>query len=65
MIGGHAVADAIGGTFSRLDVTSEADWSTIAEQFPTMDIVVNNAGVTGFEGSVPPAHDPENARLAD
>lgn len=64
-IGGHAVADAIGRTFARLDVTSEADWSTIAEQFPTMDIVVNNAGVTGFEGSVPPAHDPENARLAD
>ena len=64
-IGGHAVTDAIGGTFSWLDVTSEADWSTIAEQFPTMDIVVNNAGVTGFEGSVPPAHDPENARLAD
>jgi 3(or 17)beta-hydroxysteroid dehydrogenase len=63
--GGQATAHAVGGTFAHLDVTSEANWSAVANQFPTMDIVVNNAGITGFEGSVPAAHDPENAQLAD
>jgi 3(or 17)beta-hydroxysteroid dehydrogenase len=29
-----------------------------------MDVVVNNAGITGFEGS-PVAHDPEHANLQD
>lgn len=65
---GHATARAVGGTFACFDVASEADWSAIAEQFPTVDIVVNNAGITGFEGpsaAIPPAHDPENAQLAD
>ena len=65
---GQATTEAIGGTFARLDVASEADWTEIAGLFPTMDIVVNNAGITGFEGpfeGAPPAHDPENARLAD
>lgn len=66
--GGQATANAIGATFARLDVASEADWTTIAEQFPTLDVLVNNAGITGFEGpfdGAPPAHDPENAQLAD
>lgn len=66
--GGQATADEIGATFARLDVASEADWTAIAEQFPTLDVVVNNAGVTGLEGPFdgpPPAHDPENAQLAD
>lgn len=65
---GLATADTIGATFARLDVASEADWTAIAEQFPTLDVLVNNAGVTGLEGPVdgpPPAHDPENARLTD
>lgn len=62
--GGKAVADAIGGTLVRLDVASEGDWTAIAERFPTLDVLVNNAGITGLEG-VPPAHDPENAQLAD
>ena len=65
---GQATADAIGATFARLDVASEADWTAIAEQFPTLDVLVNNAGVTGLEGpfdGAPPAHDPENAQLAD
>jgi 3(or 17)beta-hydroxysteroid dehydrogenase len=65
---GKSTAAAIGGTFARLDVASERDWNAIATQYPTMDIVVNNAGITGFEGSFdngPPCHDPENAALAD
>ena len=65
---GRATANAIGGTFVRLDVSSEAEWTEIARQFPTIDVVVNNAGITGFEGPFegsPPAHDPENAELSD
>ncbi|ETX27020.1 SDR family oxidoreductase [Roseivivax isoporae] len=65
---GRALAREIGATFARLDVSSEEDWAKMAERFPVLDVLVNNAGVTGFEGAVdglPPAHDPENGRLAD
>lgn len=65
---GQAMADRIGATFARLDVASEADWEAIARRFPVVDVVVNNAGITGFEGPFeggPPAHDPETASLAD
>ena len=65
---GAAMAQSLGATFAPLDVASEADWARIAAQFPIMDVVVNNAGITGFEtggdGAVP-AHDPEHASLAD
>ena len=36
----------------------------MAHQQPSIDIVVNNAGITGFEDS-PGPHDPENATLAE
>lgn len=65
---GQAMADQIGATFIRLDVASEADWYAVTELFPVLDVLVNNAGITGFEGpfdGAPPAHDPENASLAD
>lgn len=65
---GQAKADEIGATFARLDVSSEADWNAVAELVPALDVLVNNAGVTGFEGpfdGAPPAHDPEHASLAD
>lgn len=65
---GQAMADKMGATFAYLDVASEADWKAVAQRFPTLDVLVNNAGITGFEGpfdGAPPAHDPENASLAD
>ncbi len=57
-------ADRIGGDWRQLDVSSEADWERFAEDFPELDVLVNNAGVTGFEGGTA-AHDPENASLDD
>lgn len=61
---GTRVASEIGGTFFALDVSSEEDWNQLAKQQPSIDIVVNNAGITGFEDSAGP-HDPENATLAE
>ena len=61
---GAATAAAIGCRFEPLDVREEADWQRLAIQVPCADVVVNNAGVTGFEGG-PVAHDPEHASLAD
>ena len=48
----------------RLDVAEEADWDAIAQVLPVLDVLVNNAGITGFEAG-PAAHDPEHATLAD
>lgn len=61
---GQALAGAIGGTFLRLDVQSEEDWTALQAAYPRADIVFNNAGITGFEDSAGP-HDPENASLED
>ena len=62
--GGQRAADAIGCRFLPLDVREEADWAALAGQVSACDIVVNNAGITGFETSAGP-HDPEHASLAD
>lgn len=61
---GMAAADAIGCRFEPLDVGDEAQWTRLAEKVPAADVMVNNAGITGFEGG-PAAHDPEHASLAD
>ncbi|HEX4874337.1 MAG TPA: SDR family oxidoreductase [Sphingorhabdus sp.] len=61
---GQHVADAIGGSFFHLDVADENGWNSLAAIQPQIDIVVNNAGITGFEDSAGP-HDPEHASLAD
>ncbi|MCU6454842.1 SDR family oxidoreductase [Sphingomonas sp. A2-49] len=61
---GTATAAAIGCRFEPLDVGEEADWARLARVVPVADVVVNNAGVTGFEGGMTP-HDPEHASLAD
>ena len=61
-----AVELGVRATFTRLDVREEEEWSrvmaSIVAAFGRLDVVVNNAGITGFEtGAV--AHDPENATL--
>ena len=61
---GRASAAQIGCRFEALDVREEADWRRLQECVPVADVVVNNAGVTGFEHSAGP-HDPEHASLED
>ncbi len=63
-IAGERLADALGCAFFQLDVSSESGWALLAEEYPMIDIVVNNAGITGFENSTDP-HDPEHASLAE
>ncbi|MCW8086837.1 SDR family oxidoreductase [Sabulicella glaciei] len=61
---GQAMATTLGCRFERLEVSREADWQGFEAKVPTADVVVNNAGITGFEeGAV--AHDPEHATLED
>lgn len=61
---GQRVADEIGGSFFELDVATEEGWDQFAAAYPMVDIVVNNAGITGFEDS-PGPHDPEHVSLAE
>lgn len=61
---GSAAAAEIGCRFQPLDVREEADWQRLVADVPVADVVVNNAGVTGFETGMVP-HDPEHASLAD
>ena len=61
---GQRVANEIGGSFFELDVASESGWASLAASHPSIDIVVNNAGITGFEASLGP-HDPEYASLTE
>ncbi len=65
---GQQVASSLGlaARFALLDVRDEAAWQKLTKDIldahGRLDIVVNNAGITGFEeGFVP--HDPENATL--
>jgi NAD(P)-dependent dehydrogenase (short-subunit alcohol dehydrogenase family) len=65
---GREVAASLGaaGRYLRLDVRAEPDWQRVTAQVlaehGSLDVVVNNAGITGFEGGAV-AHDPENATL--
>lgn len=61
---GKCAARELGCEWHPLDVASEAGWDVLAEAFPAIDVLVNNAGITGFEDS-PVAHDPEHASLAE
>jgi NAD(P)-dependent dehydrogenase (short-subunit alcohol dehydrogenase family) len=66
--GGAALAATLGPAahYHRLDVRREQDWTAAVDaaldRYGRLDVVVNNAGITGFEeGPVP--HDPEHATL--
>lgn len=65
---GEAAAQEIGGTcrYLHLDVQIEEDWKNAMEMvlklFGKLNILVNNAGVTGFQEGLGP-QDPENASL--
>lgn len=61
---GRKAADDLGCRFLKLDVRSEDDWAALADLAPRVDVMVNNAGITGFENSAGP-HDPEQSSLAD
>jgi NAD(P)-dependent dehydrogenase (short-subunit alcohol dehydrogenase family) len=65
---GNGVARALGARarYLHLDVREEVEWQRVTAQIlaekGALDVVVNNAGVTGFEsGAV--VHDPEHASL--
>ncbi|MGV8920017.1 MAG: glucose 1-dehydrogenase [Pseudomonas sp.] len=65
---GQSVADSLPdhAHFMPLDVRDESAWEGVMREvvrtFGRLDVLVNNAGITGFEsGSV--AHDPEHATL--
>jgi NAD(P)-dependent dehydrogenase (short-subunit alcohol dehydrogenase family) len=61
-----AGAIGAGARYVRLDVREEFDWervtAAILREQRRLDIVVNNAGITGFEDGGA-AHDPENVSL--
>lgn len=67
---GERVARGLGPAawYRHLDVREETEWIGVVDEivakFGTLDIVVNNAGITGFEDGVV-AHDPEHAELAE
>jgi len=58
------VAAQLGAHGMTLDVRCEEDWAALEAAWPEIDVVVNNAGVTGFEEN-PAPHDPEHASLED
>jgi len=61
---GAATAKAIGCRFEPLDVGLESDWQRLSLAVPRCDVLVNNAGITGFDGG-DRLQDPEHADLAD
>jgi NAD(P)-dependent dehydrogenase (short-subunit alcohol dehydrogenase family) len=66
---GAAVAFSLGdrAAWRCLDVREESQWAATAQwirdSFGRLDVLVNNAGITGFEDGFV-AHDPEHASLA-
>ena len=67
---GVRVAQTLGSNavFRHLDVREEGNWTNVVDEIlatdERLDVVVNNAGITGLEGAAPP-HNPEHASLAD
>ena len=55
-------AERLNAQSFELDVQNESDWDVFAEAYPKIDVLVNNAGITGFEDN-PVPQDPEHASL--
>lgn len=62
--GARTLAEELDCDWQELDVAREEHWLALAARFPQIDVLVNNAGVTGFETGTA-AHDPEHASLDD
>lgn len=61
---GEKVAKALKGEFFTLDVSRESDWVKLEEAYPHIDVLVNNAGITGIEPGGDP-QDPEHVTYED
>jgi len=68
---GRATAERLGAAWLKLDVREELAWigamARVLDSHGRLDVLVNNAGVSGFENTVQGGalHDPEHAALAD
>ncbi len=62
--GAASLAEEIGADWKSLDVSREEDWAALAQDYPEIDVLVNNAGITGLEGAAAP-QDPERSSLED
>ena len=65
---GRATSASLGdrAEYAHLDVREESEWerviARVLDRQARLDVLVNNAGITGFEGGFVP-HDPEHAEL--
>lgn len=61
-----ATALGVGAVYRHLDVREDGDWASVVDEILSvegrLEVVVNNAGITGLEDGAGP-HDPEHARL--
>ena len=55
-------ATKLGTQVFELDVANEDQWYALQERWPQIDVLVNNAGITGFEDSIA-SQNPELATL--
>lgn len=58
------MAENLEADFQHLDVADEEDWQALEKRFPAIDVLVNNAGITGHE-QPDASHDPEHTHLID